>query len=291
MTGDDIVAGAVDLYVHAAPDLLPRRTDDLGLARELKDAGIRTAVHRHHFADTTGRARLAADATGYDLRAAIVLNDPVGGLNPHAVDAALRLGTRWVGLPTLDASRYRARLARVPADVQRVLSVGRGALCVIDDSGALLPVVHEILELVGRADAVLSLGYIAIGECLAVLRACAGHRVTRVVATNVRSVMGLSRDEIGAIAAFPFAFIEQTAWSLYPRMGLPPDLTPAQIAETIRWVGPDRAVLSSDSGTAGGPPARELLTWACGLLAREGVGDRELAAIVRDTPARVLGLS
>ena len=291
MALDALVDGAVDLYVHASPDLLPRRSDDIGLARELKESGIRTAVHRHHFADTSGRARLAADATGYDLRAAVVLNDPVGGLNPHAVDAAIRLGTRWIGLPTLDAQRYRARLARVPVDVQRVLSVGTGTLRVIDDAGALLPAVHEILDLVGRADAVLSLGYIAIDECLAVLRACDDHRVRRVVATNVRSVMGLSQAEIRSIAAFPFTFIEQTAWSLYPRMGLPPDLTPAQVAETVRWVGVDRALISSDSGTAGGPSARELLSWACGLLAGAGLDDRELAVLVRDTPARVLGLS
>ena len=287
----EVVSSAVDVYVHAAPDLLARRTDDVGLAQELRRDGIRTAVHRHHFADTTGRARIASDASGFDLRGAIVLNDPVGGLNPHAVDAAIRLGARWVGLPTLDARRYRARLARVPVDVQRVLSVGGGEITVLDDGGALRPAVREILDLVGRAGAVLGLGYLSFAECMAVLRAAADHGIDRVVVTNVRSVMGLERDEIAALAGFPMTFIEQTAWSLYPRMGMPPDLAPAQIAETARWVGADRAVLSSDSGTAGGPSARELLSWACGLLAREGLDERALVALVRDAPARLLGLS
>src|SRR5262245_4634359 len=97
----EMLEDAVDLYCHANPDILPRRGDDIGLATESKQDGFRAALHRHHFSPTAERTQLARDATGFDLLGAIVLNDAVGGINPYAVELALRMGAVWVAFPTL----------------------------------------------------------------------------------------------------------------------------------------------------------------------------------------------
>ena len=44
--------------VHASPDPSPRRLDDVDCAREIKAAGLRAAVHRHHHGSTAERSRL-----------------------------------------------------------------------------------------------------------------------------------------------------------------------------------------------------------------------------------------
>src|SRR3954469_1111695 len=47
-----LLTGAVDFYVHASPDPIPRRCHDVALAEELQAAGVAAAVHRHHSAST-----------------------------------------------------------------------------------------------------------------------------------------------------------------------------------------------------------------------------------------------
>ncbi|MVZ99849.1 hypothetical protein F8568_005535 [Actinomadura sp. LD22] len=124
--GPEVVAlldGAVDCYVHAGPDPIPRHDNDIGLASGCAGAGYRAAVHRHHFAETTGRAELARAATGFDLLGGLVLGDATGGINPTAAELALRAGAAWVGLPTLSSAVFRAGLQTKPAGVQGALGL------------------------------------------------------------------------------------------------------------------------------------------------------------------------
>ncbi|MBV9660537.1 MAG: hypothetical protein JO337_05205, partial [Acidimicrobiales bacterium] len=126
MSASDLVNGAVDLYVHSNPDLLPRRTDDIGLARESATAGVAAAIHRHHYCPTAERSKIAQDATGFLLHGAILLNDSVGGINPTAVDLALRDGAVWIGLPTLSAAAMRAQTGWRATRYAKELAFGPG---------------------------------------------------------------------------------------------------------------------------------------------------------------------
>ncbi|HKE72322.1 MAG TPA: DUF6282 family protein [Acidimicrobiales bacterium] len=289
-TALDIVADAVDLYVHAEPDLLPRRSDDLGLAAELSVAGYAAAVHRHHFSDTVDRARLASDATGFDLRGAVLLNDAVGGLNPAAAELALRLGGRWIGLPTLSAAFFRSGLSAMPAALRDTLGFGPGRLRLVDDAGRVLPEVQDILELAVGAGAVVNVGYCSAAEAHAVLAAVPRH--DRLVLTTPLGAMRLQPPELDELMTHPGVHVEVTAYSLHPdgpSQGRNPDAV-AGAAALIRRVGVDRCVLSSDGGMAGAPGPPELLAWAAGHLAEAGLNDAEIVRLVRETPAALLGL-
>jgi hypothetical protein len=282
------VRGATDLYTHASPDLLPRRGDDLALARDAKAAGVAAAVHRHHFSQTAERARIASDATGFRLLGAILLNDPVGGLNPDAVDLALRMGAVWVSLPTVMARWYRSRLARLHADRQKSVSFGRGDISALDGNGRLLAVVDDILDLVAARDATLNLGYVSYAEMLAVSDAAARHGVKKVVLTSPLTSGGLTQVEVDRLMASETTVIELTAYSMYPgRLG-GADLDPSGAAQLIRRAGVARCVLSSDGGSAGSPPPAEILAWGCSRLAEEGFTTAELSALVRTNSARLV---
>jgi hypothetical protein len=283
----EIVDGAVDLYVHGSPDLLPRRLDDLALAAELRRDGIRAAVHRNHFSLTAERSRLVSDATGFDLRGAVLLNGTVGGLDPRVVEKELRMGACWVAMPTLSGRRYQSRIS----DYARSAATMAGPVDVVDGRGVVFPAVHEILQLVRASDAVLNLGYIGFAECMAVLQAAREHRVQRIVASNPTSILGLSTAEIDEIMAFPEVTVELCASSIYPLNGRPSTVKPSDLAAIIRRFGAERCAFSSDSGHAGAPTTLELLTFGCLALSGEGITTAELRALVCDTPARLLKLS
>jgi len=71
--------GAYDLQVHVAPDIIPRRIDDLDLAREFLAAGRRGFVLKSLCFPTAERAQVVSKAVpGIRSFGAIALNHSVG---------------------------------------------------------------------------------------------------------------------------------------------------------------------------------------------------------------------
>jgi hypothetical protein len=102
------IDGAYDLHVHSSPDLFPRIADDAAMVADAARRGFAGVVMKNHFEGTASRAAIAARAVpGLRVYGGLVLNRYVGGINPHAVDAALRLGARVIWMPTLDAACHR----------------------------------------------------------------------------------------------------------------------------------------------------------------------------------------
>ena len=96
------LTGLVDIHIHTAPDTVARRIDDLQAAREARAAGMRAILIKSHVTCTADRAAIVEKAVdGIRVLGGLALNEPVGGLNPHAVDAALRLGAKEIWMPTL----------------------------------------------------------------------------------------------------------------------------------------------------------------------------------------------
>jgi len=283
----ELLDGAVDCYIHAAPDLLPRRVDDLALATESQAAGLAAVIHRHHYASTAERSQLARDATGFPVLGAILLNDPVGGLNPTAVRLALEMSAEWVSMPTLDALAFRrARATAAPTAFDDRLAFGPGQLAATDDTGALTSATSEIIDLVVEAGVPLNLGYLGVAEMIAVARAASerGHR--RLVVTNALLV----GERLGELLAIPGMFVEVTSYSVHPDGlgGANAEAGVERNVELIRRVGPDRVVLSSDGGMAGSPPPAEILGWAVGKYLRAGIDAADVRAMVADNPRRLL---
>lgn len=275
----------MDCYVHASPDLLPRRRDDVEVARECTAAGITAAVHRHHFSETTGRSSLVQSVSWFSLLGAIVLNESVGGINPTAVEVALRSGAVWVNLPTLSTAHFRASLGGKPPEVQGVLGLGSGSIRLIDEAGEILPEVHEVAELVRDSDAVLGLGYGSCSE-LRVLREkfAAGRAVL-----TYPHISGLQPPDVADLLADTNWYLELCAHRMHPAGPLRD--ASAGVSEALALlhaVGPERCILSSDGGMADAPPPATLLVWALERLHEAGIQQRELRAMVCDNPHRLL---
>ena len=101
------MTGAVDLHCHPFPDLFPRLADDFDIVQAARDAGMKAIVLKCHHENTVSRAYLVQRVIpGIRVYGGIVLNYYVGGVNPAAVEAALRLGGKEVWMPTVDAGYH-----------------------------------------------------------------------------------------------------------------------------------------------------------------------------------------
>src|SRR5262245_19212793 len=120
-------AGMTDLHTHAAPSLLPRYGDDRTTVEADRAQGFTTVVLKAHEGSTVERAVAAGDG----VYGGIVLNSPVGGANPDAVEVAARLGGRVVWMPTVSARTHKVGASSPELSVHRGFELG-----VVDVIGA-----------------------------------------------------------------------------------------------------------------------------------------------------------
>src|SRR5215475_11183127 len=102
------LAGAADLHCHFGPDAhRSRSVDAFEAARDAAAAAHTAVVLKSHDAPTASLAwavqRDVGDAVS--VFGGICCDREVGGMNPAAVEVALRLGARIVWLPTLTSQQ------------------------------------------------------------------------------------------------------------------------------------------------------------------------------------------
>ena len=114
-----------------------------------------------------------------------MLNSPVGGANPDAVEVAARLGGRVVWMPTVPALALTSR--RPPT---RSCRCTRGLafrqVDVLDDACALLPAWQDVLDVVAAHDLVLASGHLTCAQSLLLFRAAKAAGVTRMLLNHPR---------------------------------------------------------------------------------------------------------
>lgn len=248
-----LLKGAYDLHVHCSPDVVPRAQDLVDLASDAREAGMAGIGLKDHTASTVGRCytlnRLFPD--GPRFYSSIVLNPPVGGINPAAVEAALAAGVDIVYFPTYAARHHIETLGPEVTPVPHPRG-GVQSLTVID-RGRLRGEVEAIIELISEHDAVLATGHIAPQESLAVLERAAERGVKRMIVTHAsESVPGMSIDQQRRAVELG-AWIEHCFLAATPCC--PGNIPLEMIADQIQTIGVESVVLSSDFGQPdNGPP-------------------------------------
>lgn len=290
---DELLHGAIDLHQHAAPSMFPRVIDDVGLALESRQRGMRAVLVKAHEHDTTGRAELVRrQVPGIEAFGGIVLNASVGGLNPDAVDQCVKLGGRMVWMPTLSARHHigyfggshfgKAMKATGPARE----STSRG-LSILDGAGRVLPEVREILGLIAAADICLSTGHLALAEIDALVREARSAGVRKILIThpdlNLSAIPIADQQRLAAEGVY----LEKDIITMMPAWQ---SITLEQMAASIRAVGPAHCVLATDFGQLHHPVPPEGMRMFVQLLLEQGFSADELREMVAVNPARLLGL-
>lgn len=271
------LAGAVDMHIHSAPDLVTRSGDDLDLAREAAEAGMQAIVLKSHYAPTAGRAYLCNRVMNGAIRVfgGLALNPAVGGLNPVAVDAALKMGARVIWMPTLGARNQRNREGR------------EGGITIFDESGKILDVVVEIVDMIASAGAVLNSGHLAPEETLAHARLAHERHLERFVVGHpemprVDMSLDMQREATKLGAFIERDIVHTTRYGNHQPLD--------RFARDIRAVGVETTVIATDLGQSDTPkPVDGMSSFLKGL---RGVGfkDEELKIMVQRNPEYLLGL-
>ncbi|HEY1242516.1 MAG TPA: DUF6282 family protein [Bryobacteraceae bacterium] len=259
----EAIRGGYDLQVHVAPDIIARRIDDLGLAKEFLGHGLKGFVLKSHYMSTAERAKVVTAAVpGIKAYGAITLNHSVGGLNPVAVDIAGRSGAKVVWFPTVDAENETAGLPtggnkKLPfwAEIQREISamgIAPPRMTVLDGNGQLTQATCSCLELIAKHDMILATGHLGRKEIFALVKTAREMKVRKVLVTHAEFPSQNLTGEEQVELADAGATIEHCFTTMHT--GKAPWAT---VMDSIRKVGPERCLLSTDLGQTINPPVAE----------------------------------
>jgi hypothetical protein len=277
------LAGAADLHCHFGPDAhRSRSVDAFEAAREAAQAGHRALVLKSHDFPTPALAwAVGRETDDLAVFGGICCDRETGGVNPAAVEAALRIGAKIVWLPTLSSRQD------VVNGVAAQLGISGPGLVVTDADDELLPETRAVLDLVREHGAVLATGHVSAAEHYAVVRAHALHAPVLVThATEDLAGPRLDAAQCRELAELG-AWIELCAMTC---IGALATKSVADMVATIRTVGVDRVTLGTDFGQAVNPhPAAGFQTYADALYA-EGLAEEQIRTMACENPCRLLGL-
>jgi hypothetical protein len=289
----ELLYGAIDIHIHTGPDLYPRLQDSVELARTARGAGFRAlSIKCHNFPTASLAILTQKEVPGIDVFGSLVCNLHVGGLNPIAVETAIKYGARQIYLPTVDSTNHAHLTGGVVGQHGKGLMVTGGLsaytlehprIDILGQDGKLVPAIHHILELVRDADVIFNVGHISFAEMKAVIPEAKRMGIRRIVVDHP-FFSKLSVPEQQTLAEHG-AFINFTAGEILPRWWR---VSIEDFADAIRRIGPTRMVLSSDCGQLHNPQEVEGLRVTCQLRLEEGMEAEDIRTMLHNNPAELL---
>jgi hypothetical protein len=275
------VDGAYDLHVHSSPDLFPRIADDAQMVAHAASRGFAGVVMKNHFEGTASRATLAARAVpGLKVYGSLVLNRYVGGVNPHAVEVALRMGARVIWMPTLDAACHRAAFGFGGGFLAQSsgLETPAAGLTVLRE-GRLVAEAREVMTLVREHGAALATGHLGFEEIRALVEEADGQGFRKLILTHPYDrAPGLTLEQVQGLAR-PSVRVEFVFCSITPRWAF---TDAATIARCITTVGPRKFIISSDGGQAHNPMPADGYQHFVNALHEAGVARDDFRVMCRE---------
>ena len=292
-----LLRGAYDMHVHISPDVVPRRIDDLTLARHFAELGLAGFQLKSHYGSTAERASVVRTAVpGVHVMGAIALNRAVGGMNAVAVEIAAREGARTVWFPTVDSVNESGEETQFPPGVaippwmelQRELraeGVAIEPVAVVAADGAVLPDTRVVLATIARHGLVLATGHLSRDEIFAVVEAAVEEGVNEIVITHPDfPSQDLAFEDQTALAARG-ALLERCFTT--PHTG---KTTWDHLFEAIRVTGPEHSVLSTDLGQKANPDVEDGLGLMVDRLLAAGFTEDEVHTMAVANTRRLAGV-
>lgn len=270
----DWATDLVDLHAHAAPSLLPRHGADAATVAAQRALGFRTIVLKSHEGSTVERAAVA----GPDVFGGVVLNSPVGGANPDAVEVAARLGGRVVWLPTVSSATHQRGAANPELTVHKGFSLRRVEVVT---QGRVRPEWFEVFDTVAAHDLVLASGHLSADETVLVFTEARRRGVRRLLVNHPKMAFLGWHD--GAATAL-------RALDAHLELGILPDLLGAPDHGSLTLLDEypsELLVFGGDLGHAHHPPpAQAVPVWLADLERRAGTDTAR--AILTDNGRKLL---
>lgn len=283
-----LLEGAIDLHIHSAPDVYPRILNDIELARQAKEMGMRAIVIKNHFAPTPDRAQLASAEADFPVFGGIALNLSVGELNHHAVEVALKLGAKIVWLPTLHSQKFvrdKMHVANLAGEIGEDIH----GIYLLKENGSLREELYTIFDLIAKRDVALATGHVSIEEAKVAVREAAATGVKKIIVTHpLASFLNYSVEAMREILDLGATYLEHVYNDTTRQVAHP--IQVRDLYEGIRAIGAKHCVMSTDSGQWLNPvPVQQMGIYIKDML-NLGLSEEEIRIMVADNPARILGI-
>jgi hypothetical protein len=285
------VAGAFDVHVHAGPSLFPRWGDAWDLAESCRAAGMAGFVLKSHRTSTVEvAATLAPRFPELQIFGGLALNHFVGGLNPVAVEAQIRVGAKIIWLPTIHALNHQRKCGCLGGfSFQKAAESKAPAVRpieVADGGGKICPELEEILHLLHDAPVVLGTGHVSAQEISAIQRYLKEERLrVRMLVNHVQfTAPALSVAQLRELR-------DESTWFEVVQLSMAPmvaSTTAKQIALQIAALPDARWILASDSGQAANVRCPDALSELAEALVAEGISRERVVRMMRDEPLNLI---
>jgi hypothetical protein len=251
-------------------------------------------VLKSHMFPTVGRAyHLRNVVPGIEIFPSITLNYAVGGLNPLAIESAAQQGAKVLFMPTWSAANDIERggmskhLRHFLDRAESTLRPGTGIRLTGTD-GKLTQQTRECLDCARQYKMTICTGHVSPQESIALALGAKDYGIDEIIFSHPDSgSVGARREEIRDMCELG-AVCEFCALGCLPPIQR---IRPKDFAEIVSEIGSDKVVLTTDYFFDWAPPGAETMRMLIGSFLALGMSEETVRKMVRDNPARLLGIS
>ena len=279
----ELLEGVIDFHVHAAPDTIQRPYNEYEIAENACKAGMRAILLKNANTNTSISAFLLKKMVpNIDIFGGICLNYPIGGLNTHAIDSAVRFVNlrphfKIVWMPTIDAKNDKI-YKQTPV---KGISILR--------DGELSTITKEVLQKILEFDLILGTGHLSLNEIKILVNEASDIGIKKILVNHVDSPLFEMSIEDQKELIDMGAYLEHTLAVCMPSY-LPKPVDAAEIARAIKEVSPSRCIMSTDFSEMCHPNPVEGIRMFIHLMMKYDITKEEIGKMIKDNPATLLGL-
>lgn len=280
--------GAGDMHIHSAPSLFERMCDDVEMASMARDAGMAVIMLKNHHESTVSRAyHTQKQVPDIKIFGGLVLNRFVGGINPLAAEAALKMGAKQIWMPTFNSAAHTKIYGGATYGYQETgLNLIAEPISVIKD-GKLIDEAIKIIELVKKYDAILGTAHLSKEEIFLLVKKSREMDLNKIVVTHpFFKPPDLSIDDLKELLKLG-AIFEFVAGDIYPIPGYGKiDV----FRDAIKEIGAKNIVISSDAGQLRKSPPPETIRVFVQCLFEKGISMKDLEIMMVENYKWLLNL-
>lgn len=283
---DKLVRGSIDMHMHPGPAAGPCRVDAIEAARQAQQAGMKAIVLKSHSYTAAAIAMMVNQLVpGIHVFGSVCLDFEIGGLNIHALENGAMMGAKVVWMPTF-SSANSINMMRAQGLPLR----GEG-ISIIDNGGKLVPQMDAVLSTIKRHDMILATGHISPRETFALVKEAQRIGIKKIVLTHPTDKEFL--EQVLTIEELQ-QLVKTGVFAEFTLVGMLPNEfchNPAEIVRTIKSIGAEHCIISTDLGQPLNPPPAEGMRILIATLFHHGLKPEEIEQMAKVNPASLLGLN
>ena len=250
----ELLVDAIDLHCHSGPAAMPRILDHHDELLDAAAAGFRAVLYKDHFYPGMAHAIILEKLfpeLGVRLYSGIALNNASGGINPHAVDHAIKLNGKIVWMPTLSAANHinvqnSGGAKNFPKTSKKMLDPI--PLSALDANGKLTDDTKQVIDLIAEADIILAGGHLHVSEQHVLFEEAKRRGVKKMLVNHPTYVVGFNDSDIRQLVGLGVVMEHSICMFI---QGKSEKFSADDLAHLIEVAGVDNTILSSDLGLVG----------------------------------------